>query len=81
MEFFVFVLAVWLTAEWLLRRHYQQKNDKRFSNIVDALNRAEREFNELKKLAARVTELEKRPAAPDAGAQHAAPVIVPSAVH
>jgi uncharacterized membrane protein len=80
MEFFIFVLAVWLTAEWLLRRHYQQKNDKRFSNIVDALNRAEREFNELKKLAARVTELEKRPAAPDAGAQHAAPVVAPSAV-
>lgn len=69
MEFWIFVLAVWLGVEWLRRRHYQRKNDERFANIVGSLNSVEREFNELKKLAARVTELEKRPAVPEAGAQ------------
>ncbi|HXY79304.1 MAG TPA: DUF2339 domain-containing protein, partial [Candidatus Bathyarchaeia archaeon] len=44
---------------------------ERFTNIVAALNRAEREFNELKKLPARVAELEK-------GAT-AAPTVAPAA--
>lgn len=83
MEFWVFVLAVWLFAEWMLRRHYQHKNDERFANIVAALNRAERDFNELKKLPARVAELEKNaaaaPVAPAAPAQTAAPSPAPPA--
>src|ERR1039458_2716780 len=74
MEFWIFVLAVWLGVEWLRRRHYQRKNDERFANLVDGLNRVQREISELKKSAARVTELEKRPAAPEAGAQSAATV-------
>ncbi len=74
MEFWIFVLAVWLAAEWLMRRRYQQKNDERFGNLVDGLNRVEREIADLKKSAARVTEAEKRPAVPEAGAQPAAAV-------
>ena len=79
MEFWIFVLAVWLGVEWLRRRHYQRKNDERFANLVDGLNRVQREISELKKSAARVTELEKRPAAPEAGAQSAATVATPPA--
>jgi hypothetical protein len=83
MEFFVFVLFVWLFAEWMLRRHYQRKNDERFTNIVAALNRAERDFNELKKLPARIADLEKRLAEKEATAGSAAtappPVAEPSA--
>ncbi len=71
MEFWVFVLAVWLVAEWLMRRSYQQKNDERFRNIVGGLNSLERELSELKKLAARVVELERHRATPAAGAQPA----------
>jgi uncharacterized membrane protein len=62
MEFWIFVLAVWLVAEWLMRRSYQRRNDERFANIVDALNRGERDFGELKKLVARVADSEKRSA-------------------
>ena len=47
--------------------------------LVDGLNRVEREFSELKKAAARVTELEKRPAAPEAGAQPVTTVAAPPA--
>ncbi|HUI39058.1 MAG TPA: DUF2339 domain-containing protein, partial [Candidatus Nitrosotalea sp.] len=52
MEFWVFVLAVWLAAEWIKRRRYERRNDERFTHLVDSLNRVEREFNNLKKLAA-----------------------------
>ena len=79
MEFFVFVLFVWLFAEWMLRRHYQRKNDERFTNIVAALNRAERDFNELKKLPARIAELEKRFAEKEAGAAPATAAVMPAA--
>ena len=76
MEFWVFVLFVWLFVEWMLRRHYQKKNDERFTNIVAALNRAERDFNELKKLPARVAELEKRASAATAAPPASAPAPV-----
>jgi uncharacterized membrane protein len=68
MAFWIFVLAVWLAAEWLMRRHYEQKNDSRFGNLVGGLNGIERELSELRKLAARVTALEQHPPAPTAGA-------------
>src|ERR1700690_3029723 len=63
MEFWIFVLAVWLAAEWLMRRRYQQKNDERFGNLVDGLNRVERELSDLKKAVAHVAQMERHPAA------------------
>ena len=65
MEFWVLLLAVWLAAEWIKRRRYQEKNDERFSRLIDSLNRADREINDLKKLATRIPE-SKAPA-PDVG--------------
>ena len=80
MEFWVFLLAVWLAAEWIIRRRYQQKSDERFSHLVDALNRMEREVNEVKKFAARVTEPKVAPATHQSGVQPAAAPVTP-AVH
>jgi predicted membrane protein DUF2339 len=80
MGFWVFLLAVWLAAEWIIRRRYQQKSDERFSNLVDALNRMEREVNEIKKLAARVTEPKVAPDTHQSGVQPAAAPVTP-AVH
>src|SRR5271154_4952642 len=79
MEFWIFLLAVWLVAEWLMRRSYQQRNDERFGNIVSGLNSVERELSELKKLAARVKALEQHPAEPAVGGQPATAVPTPSA--
>jgi Predicted membrane protein (DUF2339) len=59
MAFWIFLLFVWVGAEWVLRRRERAKNDQRFANVIGTLNRAERDFNELKRLTARVAELEK----------------------
>ncbi len=77
MEFWIFVLAVWLVAEWLMRRSYQRRNDERFANIVDALNRVERDFGELKKLVARLADSERRPATHEGVAPPATVVAAP----
>jgi uncharacterized membrane protein len=60
MAFWIFLLAVWILAEWTLRLRDRQRNDKRFKNVIDTLNRAEQDFRELKKLTARVAELERQ---------------------
>src|SRR5277367_4268581 len=62
MEFWVFILAVLLVAEWIQRRAYQKQNDERFARIVGSLNKLDAELRELRKLPARIAELEKRPA-------------------
>src|SRR5580704_15551617 len=73
MEFWIFLLAVWIFVEWMLRRRDRQKNDERFANVINALNRAEKDFQELKRLSARVAELEKQAAARPSETQPAAP--------
>jgi predicted membrane protein DUF2339 len=79
MAFWIFVLFVWVGAEWILRRRERAKNDQRFANVIGTLNRAERDFNELKRLTGRVAELEKAVArlsaggAPAEGAASSAP--------
>jgi uncharacterized membrane protein len=79
MEFWVFLLAVWLAAEWIKRRRYQQNNDERFSRIVDSLNRVDRELNDLKKLAARIAEPKTAPAAHEAPAPPTPVAVAPPA--
>jgi uncharacterized membrane protein len=76
MEFGVFLLAVWLAAEWIKRRRYQQRNDERYSHLIDGLNRIDRELTELKKLAARVSE---GAAAPASATQPAPVTVAPAA--
>jgi len=51
--------------------------EKVFANIVDALNRVERDFGELKKLVARVADWERRPAAHEGVASPATVVAAP----
>lgn len=63
MPFWIFLLAVWILVEWILRLRDRQRNDQRFTNVINTLNRAEQDFRELKKLTARVSELEKQLAA------------------
>src|ERR1700690_114631 len=63
MEFWVFILAVLLAAEWIKRRAYEKQNDERFARIVGSLNKLDAELRELRKLPARIAELENRPAA------------------
>lgn len=60
MPFWIFLLAVWILVEWMLRLGDRQRNDQRFTNLINTLQRAEQDFRELKKLTARVAELEKR---------------------
>lgn len=60
MPFWIFLLAVWIFAEWMMRRSDRQKNDQRFANLVNTLNLAERDFKELKRLSSRVAALEKQ---------------------
>jgi uncharacterized membrane protein len=73
MEFWIFLLAVWIFAEWMLRRRDREKNDERFRNVINTLNRAEKDFQELKRLSARVAELETIVAAHPAGDQPVRP--------
>ena len=63
MPFWMFLLAVWIFAEWMFRRRDRQRSDERFANVISTLNRTEADFKELKKLTARVAELEKQLAA------------------
>ena len=72
MEFWIFLLSVGLFVEWMLRRSFQEKSDERFHNVISTLNRAERDFQEMKRLAARLTELEKQVAVHRATTQPAA---------
>ena len=60
MAFWIFLLAVWIFAEWMMRRSDRRRNDQRFSNLINALNIAEKDFQELKRLTARVAALERQ---------------------
>lgn len=82
MPFWIFLLAVWIFAEWMMRRSDRRKNDQRFSNLINALNIAEKDFQELKRLTARVATLEKQVASLKAEHDQAAPTeAVTSAPH
>ncbi len=58
MPFWIFLLAAWIFAEWMMRRSDRRRNDQRFSNLINALNTAEKDFQELKRLTSRVAALE-----------------------
>src|ERR1700722_13562588 len=75
MEFIVFLLAVWIFAEWMMRRSDRDKNDQLFSNVISILNRAEKDFQELKRLTTRVSELENQVAT--RGVETSAPNVPP----
>jgi uncharacterized membrane protein len=75
MEFWVFILAVLLAAEWIKRRAYQKQNDERFARLIGNLNKLDTELRELRKLPARIAELENRP---PAAAQESPAVAGPS---
>ncbi|MGH9573591.1 MAG: DUF2339 domain-containing protein [Candidatus Acidiferrales bacterium] len=79
MPFWIFLLAAWIFAEWLMRRSDRRKNDERFSNLINALNIAEKDFQELKRLTSRVATLEKQVAALHAQYEPAAPAETPAA--
>ncbi|HKQ85299.1 MAG TPA: DUF2339 domain-containing protein, partial [Candidatus Acidoferrales bacterium] len=79
MPFWIFLLAVWIFAEWMMRRSDRRRNDQRFSNVINTLNIAEKEFRELKQLTTRVAALEKQVASLKAEHQQAPPVEVGAA--
>jgi uncharacterized membrane protein len=58
MEFWVLILTLWTFFVWVQSRIRRQKEDERFANVINALNRLEPRLNDLKKLETRVTELE-----------------------
>ena len=60
MEFWVVILTVWAFYRWVQSRIRRQKEDERFANVIEALNRLEPRLNDLKKLENRVHELERR---------------------
>jgi len=59
-EFWVVILTVWAFYRWVQSRIRRQKEDERFANVIEALNRLEPRLNDLKKLENRVHELERR---------------------
>ena len=82
MEFWVFILAVWVAVNAIRRHAYQKQNDERFARLIGNLNKLDAEFGELRKLQARIAELEKRPAAaaegpPAIGTPPIAPPLAP----
>lgn len=64
MEFWVLILTIWAFYRWVQSRIRRRKEDERFANVIDALNRLEPGLNELKKLETRVHELERHLASP-----------------
>jgi uncharacterized membrane protein len=64
MEFWVFLLLVWVVAESILRVRYQKQNNERFGRIITALNRFE---SDVKRISGRLVELERHAATPAAG--------------
>jgi len=60
MEVWVLILTIWAFYRWVQSRIRRQNDDARFANVIEALNRLEPRLNELKKLEARVRELEQR---------------------
>lgn len=63
MEFWIFLLFIAVFSLWVQSRIRRQKDDERFANVIEALNRLEPRLNEVKKLETRVRELEQRLAA------------------
>jgi Predicted membrane protein (DUF2339) len=64
MEFWVLILTLWAFYVWVQSRIRRQKEDERFANVINALNRLEPRLSDLKKLETRVAELEHRLASP-----------------
>jgi len=60
MEFWVFLLTGWAFYFWVRTRIQRQKEDERFTNVINALNRIEPRLSDLKKLESRIAELEHR---------------------
>ena len=53
MEFWVLLLFIGVFSLWVQSRIRRQKEDERFANVIEALNRLEPRLNELKKLQSR----------------------------
>ncbi len=81
MPFWIFLLAVWIFTEWMMRRSDRRKNDRRFANVVNILNNAEKDFQELKRLTSRVAALEKEIASLKQSREQGVPVDVPAPTH
>jgi Predicted membrane protein (DUF2339) len=60
MEFWVFILTLWAFYRWMHFRIHRQKEDERFARVIETLNRHEARLDNVKKLEARVHELERR---------------------
>jgi len=60
MEFWILILTVWAFYRWVQSRIHRQKDDERFSRVVEALNKLEPRLKDLQKLENRVHELETR---------------------
>lgn len=63
MEFWIFLLFIGVFSLWVQSRLRRQKEDERFANVIEALNRIEPRLNDVKKLETRVRELEQHLAA------------------
>ena len=74
MEFWVLILTLWAFYRWVQSRIRRQKDDERFANVVEALNKLESRFKGLTKLETRVHELEQRLASSAPAPQPVAPV-------
>ncbi|HUI51963.1 MAG TPA: hypothetical protein VLX60_09270, partial [Terriglobales bacterium] len=79
MEFWVLILTLWAFYVWVRSRTRRQKEDERFANVINALNRLEPRLRDLTKLETRVAELEHRLATPGSAATTATPVQPPVA--
>jgi uncharacterized membrane protein len=60
MEFWILILTVWAFYRWVQSRIHRQKDDERFTRVVEALNKLEPRLKDLQKLETRVHELENR---------------------
>jgi uncharacterized membrane protein len=81
MEFWVLILTVWAFYRWVQSRIHRQKDDERFTRVVEALNKLEPRIKDLHKLENRVHELENRLATstPPAPAQQSVQPVPPAA--
>ena len=73
MEFWVLILTVWAFFRWVLTRIRRRKEDERFANVIEALNKFEARFRDVTRLEKRVQELEQKLASSGTAAAPPAP--------
>ncbi len=73
MEFWVLILTVWAFFRWVLTRIRRRKEDERFANVIEALNKFETRFKDVARLEKRIQELEQKLASSGTAAAPPAP--------